>query len=978
MLPEDATPFPETSRLPVVGRTREIARLHEQLAAALAGHGRLVLIGGEAGIGKTTLAESLCREARERGARVLVGRCYDLTETPPYGPWLDLFGQYRPSDASPPLPEAFARRGILGAIASQPLLFRQVADWCTALAASRPVVILLEDLHWADAASLDLLRFLARTVADIPLLLLATYRADELAGHHPLGQLMPAMIREAPTMRLALRRLDPDAVHGLVAARYRLPEPDLPRLVTYLHGRSEGNPFFIVELLHALEEEGAMRAEEDGWRLGGLVGVHIPPLLRQVIGGRLNRLDARVQHLLTVAAMIGQEIDPSLWAAVAGEDDETVLAAAEQAIAARVLEEALTGTSVRFVHALMREALTLRMLAARRAVWHRRIAETFINLPNPDPDSVAYHFQQAGDGRAAEWLVAAGKRAQDACAFATAVARLTEALALLDGAEARAVRGEVLVRLGRMLTLADTRRAIIYADEAVRIAEATADNALATAALYRRGSVHGYAGSYRQGLADLQAASDLFARLPEEMQSRLAQFGGAIALDADELRGATANTLQIMGRYDEALRVLGRAPDQADAAPLPLTRTGLTAFSVTCAALGRPAEARAASGSGRDGLRALRDYVGLAYATEYELSEIALVYQADDRDACRRLADEAEWAARQASDIATGFSPRTARVGLLVVEGEWAEARALLEVTHHTGGLPGWRLAELRFLGELAYAQGDTALAWSLVQEVLLEGVATEPGDVYFINGCAFQRLAAALSLDANDRETARAWLGAHDRWMAWSGAVLGRAEGHISWAHYYRAIGDAPVARERAAKALTDASEPRQPLALLAAHRCMGTLDTDAGRVDAARDHFASALTLADACAAPFPRARTLLAFACLHAATGNRNAALVALDEVRAIGTRLGALPTLARADALAATLASPLAYPAGLSGREVEVLRLVAEGLTDGQVADRLFLSRRTIGQHLHSIYTKLGVPSRAAATRFASEHHLLTPD
>jgi DNA-binding CsgD family transcriptional regulator len=183
---------------------------------------------------------------------------------------------------------------------------------------------------------------------------------------------------------------------------------------------------------------------------------------------------------------------------------------------------------------------------------------------------------------------------------------------------------------------------------------------------------------------------------------------------------------------------------------------------------------------------------------------------------------------------------------------------------------------------------------------------------------------------------------------------------------------------RAHASQSLADASEPRQPLALLAAHRCMGILDTDAGLVEAARDHFASALALADACAAPFPRARTLLASVGLHAATGNRKAALAALDEARSIGVRLDALPTLAHADALAAKQASRPAYPAGLSAREVEVLRLVAEGLTDGQVADRLFLSRRTIGQHLHSIYTKLGVPSRAAATRFASEHHLLTSD
>jgi hypothetical protein len=166
---------------PLVGRDRELAILRRQLDAALGGRGSLVLIGGEAGIGKTALAEAICREAAERGAIVLVGRCYDLTETPPYGPWVEAFTRYPSGENLPPLPVAFATRGTVGAVASQDALFRQVLDFFTALAATRPVVLLLDDLHWSDPASLDLLRFLARSVSALPLLVLVTYRADELS-----------------------------------------------------------------------------------------------------------------------------------------------------------------------------------------------------------------------------------------------------------------------------------------------------------------------------------------------------------------------------------------------------------------------------------------------------------------------------------------------------------------------------------------------------------------------------------------------------------------------------------------------------------------------------------------------------------------------------------------------------------------------------------------------------------------------------
>jgi len=218
--------------------------------------------------------------------------------------------------------------------------------------------------------------------------------------------------------------------------------------------------------------------------------------------------------------------------------------------------------------------------------------------------------------------------------------------------------------------------------------------------------------------------------------------------------------------------------------------------------------------------------------------------------------------------------------------------------------------------------------------------------------------------------------LEAHDRWLAWSGATLGQSEGDLLWARYHRAMGDPDAARTRAEQSLTHATAPRQPLALLAAHRLLGELDTDMSRFADAAIHLDRALALADACAAPYERALTLLARAQLCNARGDTGGMASPLDEARDILAHLDAKPALARLGRIALGLlnAAKPAYPGDLSAREVEVLRLVTEGLTDSQIAERLFLSRRTIGAHLGSIYTKLGVASRAAATRFAIEHHL----
>ena len=303
-----------TAPPPLVGRDRELAFLHDRLTAACDGRGGLVLISGEAGIGKTALADALCRDAVDSGAHVLIGHCYDRTETPPHGPWVEIARrpQTLPDAANaPPVPR-------LDGASSQADLFAQVRDFLVALTAQRPLVLVLEDLHWADSASLDLLRFVARGIDEVPLLLVATYRAEEIDRRHPLAALVPLLVREAPTERLGLRPLDTAGAQELVRARHDLAEPAVQRLSAYLIERTEGNPLFLTELLRSLEEERLIERTAKGAFAQAIAQTPVPLLLRQIVDDRLSRLSDETAALLTIAAVAGQEVPLAVWGASRG------------------------------------------------------------------------------------------------------------------------------------------------------------------------------------------------------------------------------------------------------------------------------------------------------------------------------------------------------------------------------------------------------------------------------------------------------------------------------------------------------------------------------------------------------------------------------------------------------------------------------------------------------------------------------------
>jgi DNA-binding CsgD family transcriptional regulator len=872
----------------------------------------------------------------------------------------------------------------------------------TALASERPLLLVLDDLQWADPASLVTLRAIARSLSNRPLLVVAIYRADELTRRHPLYRLVPLLVREAGADRLDLRNLDDGAVRELTAA-HPLPSSDRDRLVAYLQANAEGNPFFLLELLRALEEEGILHPNPQGWVFDDPGRLSVPPLLCQVIDGRLDRLGEAARDQLAIAAVVGQEVPVALWTAVAGITEDEALGTVEPAVEARLLESTPDGARVRFAHALIRAALYEGISPLRRRGWHRRIGEALAAEPAPDPDAVAYHFQRAGDARAREWLVRAGERAQRAYAWSTAVERFEAAMPLYeaDGALARD-RAWLLCRTARLLRFSGTRRGISYLEEAGRVAGALGDRLLAAFSLADSGWLRCLDGEYRRGLAELKAGVDaietavaagaeadprLLIGVADALPSSSYGAAGEVAADgiAEALRARrclTAVFLAIVGRHAEARTLaeecLSRstAEDQPTAGPRLGDADAYLALGYVHGAAGRVTEARDAFARTREAARAFDHHLMSGVAASAELREVVLPYLTTEIALRRQLATEVDEVMARASGAWAGYPSRRASIRLMFFEGAWSDALPIAQELRARGASMS-RDDGVIGLVYLAYHQGAPGLARGYDHDLLPDGPMTEPGAAYFFCAHEAQRLAAAVEIAAGDLAAARAWLEAYDRWLEWSGLVRGRSEGRIGWAGLHLAAGETALARRAAAEALELAREPRQPIALLAAHRLLGEIETRAGRFSDADIHLKTAFALADECEFPFERALTQMALAELRAATGRADEARSLIAEVRGVCEPLGAAPTLVRAAALADRLATRPGmppYPAGLSGREVEVLRLVAQGMTDAEVGARLSISPRTVGQHLRSVYNKLGVSSRAAATRLAVEHGL----
>jgi hypothetical protein len=701
---------------PLVGREREQSVLRDQFALCRAGQGRLVLIGGAAGIGKTALAALFCREATDLGARVLTGRCFDRAESPAYGPWLYLFERLLATlpatPSSVPPPPAFHTPGTVGAVAGQAQLFRQVLDFFKSLTAEQPVILLLDDVQWSDPDSLDLLRALAQSLDTLPLLILVTYRNDELSDHPAFAALLPALVREAHAVRLDLHPLADVAVQMLVTQRYHLASAERARLVTYLQARAEGNPLFLGELLRALEEDGILRDGDARQRLGELNDRAVPPLLRQMIDHRFARLDGESQRLLTIAAVVGQEVPLDLWTTVAAVDEDAVLDAVEQGLGAHMLQESPTGDRIQFSHALIREAILAHLPAVRRRL-HQRVGDALLGAPAPDPDAVAYQLQRADDPRAGEWLVQAGQRAQRAFAFQTAIARYEAALARMDGTAQADERGWLLYRLARALRFLDPRRAITYVDEVERIATQEGDAALGAAVAFSRAHFTIFVGEYAQGLRLLRPSVDALERLTPAEQARIDAHEDDWMLTNN--RALLVIYLAWLGHHAEAV-AMGRQfvtalASASDGSVVIAAGDAYYGLMIAHTALGQPQEASEAAAHARAANEALGNSFQVGAIALDQLHCAQVPYLTEDLAGRARLAAVVAAALEQGRGVGDDFGPELGELPLMMLEGRWTEARALATAMRDTSPRSGWREYGMIHLGPLAWAQGEPELA---------------------------------------------------------------------------------------------------------------------------------------------------------------------------------------------------------------------------------------------------------------------------
>jgi tetratricopeptide (TPR) repeat protein len=515
---------------------------------------------------------------------------------------------------------------------------------------------------------------------------------------------------------------------------------------------------------------------------------------------------------------------------------------------------------------------------------------------------VAYHFQRAGDPRAEVWLVKSGERAQAVGAWLEAAGRYESALTLNkmhgDGAITRAW---LLYRAARMRRYDDPRRALSSMADAARLA-AGADPALAAVVAFDRGLCRAYLGETERALAEMAGGVAALEALPTAERAKLRALE---PLGVHNRRGTLVMWLGTVGRFAEAVATGEPYLAEAEAAA---GSSGLhdSAYGDAYATLGqiysvwgRPDNARVAFAHAREIYAASGHRANVINVACTELRLIGLVYHADDAAVRRRLLAEVAAGRAWARDVQPGVPVEAQLWPLLYYEGRWAEARALA-LAQRDAEMLALRLVSALILVWLGLAQGEgspraAARAW------LPTGPVTGPGRLPIFAYLSLQRLAAADALTRGDLREAQDWLVAHDKWLDQTGMVVWRAEGQLSWADYHRKAGDLSTAFVKAERALFCASEPRQPLALLAAHRLLGELDAVIGRHTDALAHLDAALALADACAAPYERALTLLALADVQALMGAHGPALAALGEAESICGPLQARPALARATAI-----------------------------------------------------------------------------
>jgi DNA-binding CsgD family transcriptional regulator len=962
---------------PFVGRADELAALCQALDDALAGRGSVVAVAGEPGIGKTRLVQELEHEAASRGVALHWGRTPEASASAAYWPWIralrslveepgaELLGPALAAhggmldrlspDLAPGVPpvEMYAEEG------AQIRLFDGITAFVVAAARARPLVLVLEDIHWADASSLLLLRYLAPEVAEAPLLLVVTYRDAEVRQREALRDAVGNLVRLGHFRAIRLQGLSVEAVRDYLREGEDREEPS-PELVSQLLARTEGNPFFLAEMAALTGSETEAAA--------------LPVTLRAAIEQRLARLSRECNELLATAAVAGRLFGLDLLAAVTGHGEERLLDLLDEALAVGILEDADHAGGYQFHHALVQETLLDRLSAARRARLHGRIGEALEGLYGEAPEhaaELAHHFGEATATRAS-YAAQALEHTRRAAEHAERQFAWEEAADLYERCLAPAT--EPLMHL--------KNRAQV---------------------LHRLAIAHNYAGQIAQAWDASLAATDAYRELGD---------GRSFAQVALTLWWGVARSHGALVRlYSEALELVSGQD---------LELEGMLAARLTdpqiSFAVGSQARERAA--------RRLAEIMSLhdspAIAAE-ELFSRGMMHWIEGEWA--EAVDAHDEAARRFD--ALGYPTRASAAHMqsawnLVNVGDLGGAGQRLEVGRHIARKNGlrrvenWHAHHFAMLSVLKGSPGDG------IEEALErydKNVTSQGTTPAFTTGLAWflrvfrddphpERLAPS---EPERRRVVQTW-GWHAtrvRELYRGGDVPGarraldlfraamREHPPATWigeeavvATYYAAMDEAvaaladdtlrPVLRTlvvdppKPFTAIFDLPTPICYVRLRGLYALSLDMDADAHRL------FLEAASWCEREGCPVELGRSYQGLAEIAARQGDRAAALARLERAVALFDEHGALFFLREAleqKAQFLVTASAPNYPAGLSEREVEVLRLVALGRSNAQVAETLFISRATVARHVSNILNKTGLSNRTELAAFAVAQSLV---
>jgi class 3 adenylate cyclase/tetratricopeptide (TPR) repeat protein len=1001
------------------------------MAAAEEGRPRVVLIAGEAGAGKTRLLEEVLDEARAAGTRVLEGACLPLGDDgPPYAAVVGLLrslGRMVEPAALPALlgpgradlarlvpafadrasgtPADLATASVSDATA-QVRLFELVAGVVERMARSAPLIVAVEDVHWADRSSRDLVDFLVRGLRAERLVLVMTLRTDGLEGNDPVRAWVAELTRLPHVERIDLGPLDRAAVAELVAGV--LGSPVDGSFVDLVIERANGNPFLTTELAAV-----GSQPPRAGRGPAGETGDSMPDRLREILLARLSGIDDRTRVVLRAASAAGRRIDDSLLVDALELPEPELLGSLHEAVDRGLLIRAQddasgedVGPAFAFRHALLREVIYDELFPRERARLHAAFATALAERQARDPGSVApselaWHWDAAGElSHALAAHVDAGGQAARVYAWPEARRHVERALSLWprvpDADEvAGCDRAAILERAADVASmLGDYGAALAYAREAIDLIDETAAPARAGSLqehlrwqLWEAGDQDAAAAAVAEGLRLIPdappsndrarvlahaAGLEMFAGRPRE-----ALTGARAAIKVARAASALPEEALALGVAGWATSMLGHVDEGVD-----LFRQGMVIAEMLGSVEGLAL--------GYDNLASLLDRVGR--------TEEALAVAVEGREAV----------ARYGLSRTFGGSLRALEARMLYHLGRWDEAEQTLRDGLAIGPVPSARLDLLIEATRLASARGQVAEAHDALAQA--REIAGSVRSVDRTPALIQARVEAAAWTDAI--EDGRAAIDEAlsiptvgrlpDPALAWVGALGLRLEGDAAEAARARRDAvDAALAEQRASRIvdwlrgwLPTADPARQEARARALDPRAAAIVTQLraeegrllGRSDAAA--WASVAETWSGLGRPFPAALARYRQGAATLATGDRAGARAALADAAATARRLGAVPLqqsvdrlarLARIDveASAERSASDVgpsdpgpAEAIGLTPREREVLRLLAAGWSNPEIGDALGISRKTASVHVSNLLGKLGVENRVEAAVVAT--------